>query len=185
MLCYIILYYIVLYYIILYYIILYYIILYYIILYYIILYHTDFNISGWSYPCQVPVEADSRRLTFSLPDGATNSISHLLTSHLVNGVTYIVIDDSHTPTVILYNHCAFSLSYGQTLTAKSEDVLESMSLISVPPSVESHHVAAYTFPTINRKFPSHMAREDYPRLKLAGEVMLLSSSLSSFPDQCI
>lgn len=137
------------------------------------------NIVGWSYPIQVPVESASKRLCLSVPNPDTRSTtSYCLNTHIVNGVTYLVLGDTHTPQLILHNECSFPLVYGQTLTTKSEDVLEAMSLLSEPPRVQSGHSVNWRFPTVNRCFPTYVPQSDYPKLKLSG-IMLLNKILSS------
>lgn len=79
----------------------------------------------------------------------------------------------------------------QTLTAKSDDVLEAMSLLSCPPTVESDHSVTYTFHTVTKRFPSHVNRTEYPRLRLSGtnvkeiEIKLLAYNMAECSPFCV
>ena len=69
--------------------------------------------TDWSYPVQIPMEAADRQLGIAVPTSPYNTSHYLLTTHIVNGVTYILISDSYTPTVVIHNLCPFTVAYGQ------------------------------------------------------------------------
>lgn len=128
---------------------------------------------GWSYPVQVPMESADRRLGVFLPSGSGTK-GYCLSTHLLNGVTYLVFSDSISPHFVIHNHCPLALAYGQTLTAGSEEVLEAMSLLAEPPVVYALSSASYTFPTVTKLFPAYASPQQYPKLKLAGQCLLIS-----------
>jgi len=130
-------------------------------------------IIDWSYPFQLPIEQFAmRHSTLAVPlETSLDTKCLCLTLSTVNGVTYIVVGESLVPTIFLHNSCALPLAYGQTLTNRSEEVLEAMSLLSQPPVIKSMHSTAYTFTTVNKQYPLHVGCTEYPRLKIASTLL--------------
>lgn len=68
---------------------------------------------GWSYPVQVPMEASDRQLGIAIPASDHSTEHYVMSTHIVNGVTYIMISSSFTPSVVIHNLCPFAVAYGQ------------------------------------------------------------------------
>lgn len=59
------------------------------------------------------MEAADRQLGVAVPNSPHSTSHYMLTTHIQNGVTYIVISDSYIPTAVIHNLCPFTLAYGQ------------------------------------------------------------------------
>lgn len=76
----------------------------------------------WSVPVRIWSKLGGMRSTVSVPicqRGVPSSEAVCITSQMQDGVMYIVLGIDSAPMCLIYNHCPFSLAYGQAFVNTS------------------------------------------------------------------
>uniref|UniRef100_A0A2C9K5E4 Chorein N-terminal domain-containing protein n=1 Tax=Biomphalaria glabrata TaxID=6526 RepID=A0A2C9K5E4_BIOGL len=121
----------------------------------------------WSSPVRLVSSKDGHKATTSIPDiyrhpdqsGAEEwtPVTHAVcvVTQLVNGVTYVVVNNDHNPACVVENLCPFGLEFGQMcdkLIGNGAVIQEQVELVSDLPWLPPGGWAHYTPPVVNSDF---------------------------------
>ncbi|XP_055871203.1 intermembrane lipid transfer protein VPS13B-like isoform X3 [Biomphalaria glabrata] len=121
----------------------------------------------WSSPVRLVSSKDGHKATTSIPDvyrhpdqsGAEEwtPVTHAVcvVTQLVNGVTYVVVNNDHSPACVVENLCPFGLEFGQMcdkLIGNGAVIQEQVELVSDLPWLPPGGWAHYTPPVVNSDF---------------------------------
>lgn len=78
----------------------------------------------WACPLRVTATENGTRSTVTLPkppdcQSDIHTIPLVVTGHLKDGVTYLVVQEDKAPACVVHNHCTFPLSFGQAVVNMS------------------------------------------------------------------